>query len=129
MGHAGPVRILVRTGALALAIGAYYGIAALLPDGREEIVGLIAFVTVVGATLFWSRRDGRSVPRDESQRDWLVVAAIVAVFWWATLALFEGSSDVLTQLRLNFLSVLATAGILFVAALVGLTLGRNSRPL
>jgi hypothetical protein len=118
------VRILVRTAAFVVVIAVYYGIAALLPDRHAEIAGFVAFATVTLGAFVWARRDGRNVPRGDGLRDWLVVAAVVAVFWWVTLAVFEGSDDVIAQLRLDFLSVLATAGVTFAAAVVGLSLGR-----
>ncbi|MFL6089225.1 MAG: hypothetical protein ACJ71Z_03700 [Aeromicrobium sp.] len=121
------MRMLIRSAVFAVVIGVYYGIAALLPDRHAEVAGLLAFVTVMVGAFLWARHDGRRVPRNDGLRDWLVVAAVIAVFWWTTLTLFEGSNDVMVQLRLNFLSILATAGVTFAAAAVGFTLGRSSR--
>ena len=39
-----------------------------------------------------------------------VVAFVVAVIWWVSLVLFEGSEDVVVQLRLDFTKVLSTIG-------------------
>jgi hypothetical protein len=125
--HAGPVRMLIRSAAFMGVIAVYYGIASLLPDRHAQVAGFIAFATVTVGAFAWARRDGLQVPRADGLRDWLVVAAVVAVFWWVTLAVFEGADDVVAQLRLDFLSVLATAGVTFAAAAVGFTLGRASR--
>lgn len=121
------MRILIRTAAFVLLIGVSYGIATLLPEDRAEIAGLVTFVLVTAGAFAWARSDGRRVPRTDGLRDWLVVAAVVAVFWWVSLAVFEGSDDIVDYVRLNFLSVLSTAGVMFVSAFVGLTLGRGSR--
>jgi hypothetical protein len=125
--HAGAVRVLVRSAAFVVAIAVYYGIAALLPDRHAEIAGWVAFGTVTVGSFAWARHDGRLIPREDGLRDWLVVAAVVAIFWWTSLVLFEGSDDVIGQLRLNFLAVLSTAGVTFAAAVVGFLLGRGSR--
>jgi len=125
--HAGAVRILIRTVAFMLVIAVSYGIAALLPDRRAEIAGLVAFATVTVGAFGWARHDGRLVPRGDGLRDWLVIAAVVAVFWWTTLIVFEGSDDVVGQLRINFLAVVSTAAVTFAAAAVGFALGRGSR--
>jgi hypothetical protein len=119
--------MLIRIAAFMLAIAAYYGIASLLPDAHAEIAGFIALATVVAGSFLWARHDGPRVPRDEGLRDWLVIAAVVAVFWWVTLAVFEGSDDIVEQLRLEFLSVLSTAALTFAAATVGLLVGRAGR--
>jgi hypothetical protein len=125
--HAGPVKIVVRIAAFAAALGVYYGVAALLPDKMAAAAGMVAVVTVALGEFIWARRDGRVVDLSDGLRDWLVIAAAVAVFWWVTLVLFEGATDVVDQLRLNFLSVVLTAGVLYVPPVVGLLLGRDAR--
>jgi hypothetical protein len=121
------MRILVRSGAFALVIALSYGIAWLLPDPREEIAGLVAIATVTIGAFFWARQDARHIPQSDALRDWLVITAVVAVFWWVTLALFEGADDIGAQLRLDFLSVLSTAIVIFGTSVVGLVVGRGSR--
>jgi len=49
------------------------------------------------------------------------------VVWWVSLVLFEGAEDVVEQLRINFLSVVLTAGGLYAPPVVGLVLGRDAR--
>jgi hypothetical protein len=60
-------------------------------------------------------------------RDWLVVVAVISVFWWATLLVSEGAEDVVARLSEEFLAVVLTAVVLFAPALVGLLMGRDAR--
>jgi len=121
------VRIAVRVAGLAAVLAAYYGIAALLPREQQSVVGMIAIATVAVGELVWARRDGRIIELADGLRDWLVVAAVISVFWWVTLLLFEGADDVVERLSDQFLSVVLTAGVLFVPTVVGLLLGRDAR--
>jgi hypothetical protein len=121
------VRIVVRIAAFAAVLAVYYGIALLLPDQHQSFAGLVAIATVAVGELMWARRDGRVVDLPDGARDWLVVAAVVSVFWWTTLMIFEGADEVVERLSDQFLSVALTAGVLFVPALVGLLLGRDAR--
>ena len=127
MRHAGPVKIVVRVVAFAAVLGVYYGIAALLPDKIAASAGLVAVVTVAVGEFLWARRDGRVVDLPDGLRDWLVIACVLAVLWWVSLVLFEGAEDVVDQLRINFLSVVLTAGVLYAPPVVGLLLGRDAR--
>ena len=88
---------------------------------------MVAVATVAVGEFIWARRDGRVVDLADGLRDWLVVAFVLAVFWWVTLVLFEGATDVVEQLRDQFLSVVLTAGVLYVPPVVGLLLGRDAR--
>jgi hypothetical protein len=121
------VRIVVRIAAFAAVLAAYYGIVVLLPDKHQSFVGLVAIATVAVGEFVWARRDGRVVDLADGARDWLVVAAVVSVFWWATLMIFEGADEVMERLSDQFLSVVLTAAVLFVPALVGLIMGRDAR--
>jgi hypothetical protein len=121
------VRIVTRVIVLAAVLGVYYGVAALLPAGTQAAVGLVAVVTVAVGEFIWARRDGRVVDLPDGLRDWLVVACVVAVIWWVTLVLFEGADDVVDQIRINFLSVVLTAAVLYAPPVVGLLLGRDAR--
>lgn len=121
------MRIVIRIGALAAVLATYYGIAALLPREHQSVVGLIAIATVALGELLWARQDGRRVEFADGLRDWLVVAAVISVFWWVTLLVFEGADDVVERLSDEFLSVVLTAGVMFVPAVVGLLLGRDAR--
>lgn len=121
------MRILIRAAAFGAVLAVYYGIAALLPAGRETPAGFVAFATVMIGVFLWARRDGRVVNYADALRDWLVIAAIVSVFWWVTLVLFEGADDVITRISDQFLSVVLTAGLVFAPAVLGVILGRGSR--
>jgi hypothetical protein len=121
--------MLIRIAMFGLVIALCYGIAYLLPESHAEVAGLVAFATVTIGAFVLARRDGRHVPQADGLRDWLVITAVVAVFWWVTLALFEGADDVIAQLRLDFLSVLTTAVVTFGAAVVGFMIGRGGRGL
>ena len=125
--HAGAVRMLIRIAAFAAVIAVCYGIAYVLPEPHAEIAGFVAFATVAIGSFVWAMNDARHLPQGDGLRDWLVIAAVVAVFWWVTLALFEGSDDVIAQLQLDFLSVLSTATVTFGAAVVGFLVGRARR--
>lgn len=114
----------IRIAGLAAVLAIYYGIAAILPSGVESVVGFIAFATVAVGAFVWAMRDVVDVPLSDAIRDWLVVAFVVAVIWWVSLVMFEGSEDVVKQIRLNFGRVLSTVGLIFVPALFGLLLGR-----
>ena len=74
----------------------------------------------------WAMRDGREAELGDVVRDWLVVAFIGSVLWWVSLALFEGSEDVVAQLRLDFTKVLTTVGLIFVPSLFGALLGHGA---
>ena len=74
-----------------------------------------------------ARRDGRVVDLPDGLRDWLVVAAVIAVFWWVSLFIYEGADEVVERLSDQFLSVALTAAVLFAPPLVGLLLGRDAR--
>lgn len=119
------MRIVVRTAGLVAVLAVYYGIAALLPSSIESVVGFVAFATVAVGAFVWAMRDVVRVPLSEAIRDWLVIAFVVAVFWWVSLVWFEGTEDVIKQIRLNFESLLVTVGLIFVPALLGVLLGRS----
>lgn len=121
------MRIIVRVAAFTAVLAAYYGIALLLPDEHQSVAGLVAIVTMAVGGILWARRDGRIVDLPDGARDWLVVAAVISVFWWVTLFIFEGADDVVERLSDQFLSVVLTAAVLFASALVGLLLGRDAR--
>jgi hypothetical protein len=121
------VKIVVRAAAFAAVLGVYYGVAALLPDKTAAAVGFVAVATVAVGEFIWARRDGRVVDLPDGLRDWLVIDFVLAVFWWVTLVLFEGATDVVDQLRINFVSVVLTAGVLYAPSVVGLLLGRDAR--
>jgi hypothetical protein len=121
------VKIVIRVLAFAAILGLYYGLAALLPADAEAAAGLVAVATVAIGEFIWARRDGRVVDLSDGLRDWLVVACVIAVFWWVTLVRFEGATDVVDQVRLNFLSVVLTAAVLYAPPVVGLMLGRDAR--
>ena len=122
-----PVRVLVRVGALAAALAAYFGIAQLLPAGKADVAGFIALATVAIGSFVWAMRDGREVVLGDGLRDWLIVAFIIAVLWWVTLSLFEGGESIVDQIRTRFWSVLTTVGMTFAPATLGLLLGQGSR--
>ena len=121
------MRIVVRVAAFTAALAAYYGIALLLPDEHQSVAGLVAIASMTIGGILWARRDGRILDLPDGARDWLVVAAVISVFWWVTLFLFEGADDVVERLSDQFLSVVLTAAVLFASALVGLLLGRDAR--
>jgi hypothetical protein len=121
------VRIVVRVAAFTAVLAAYYGIALLLPDEHQSVAGLVAIATMAVGGILWARRDGRVLDLPDGARDWLVVAAVISVFWWVTLFMFEGADDVVERLSDQFLSVVFTAAVLFASALVGLLLGRDAR--
>ena len=121
------MRIVVRVAAFAVVLAAYYGIAVLLPDEHQSVAGLVAIATVAVVGLLWARRDGRVVDLAEGARDWLVVSAMISVFWWVTLMKFAGADEVVERLSDEFFSVVVTAAVLFVPAFVGLLLGRDAR--
>ena len=121
------MKIVTRVIAFAVVLGVYYGVAALLPADVEAAAGLVAVATVAIGEFAWARRDGRVVDLSDGLRDWLVVASVLAVFWWVTLVRFEGATDVVDQIRINFVSVVLTAAVLYAPAVVGLLLGRDAR--
>jgi len=121
------VRIVVRIAGFTAVLAVYYGIAVLLPGEHQSVAGLVAIATVAVGEFLWARRDGRTVDLPDGLRDWLVVAAVISVFWWVTLLIFEGAEDVVTRLNDQFLSVVLTAAVLFTPAIVGLLLGRDAR--
>ena len=121
------MRIVIRTAAFTVVLAGYYGIAALLPAEHQSVAGLVAICTVGVGEFLWARRDGRVRDVPDGIRDWLVVVAVISVFWWVTLLFFEGNDDVAARLSDQFLSVVLTAAVLFAPALVGLLLGRDSR--
>lgn len=121
------MKIVIRVTAFTAVLATYYGIAVLLPAEHQSAAGLVALGTVAVGEFLWARRDGRVGDLPDGLRDWLVVAAVISVFWWVTLMLFEGSDDVITRLSDEFLSVVLTAAVLFAPAVVGLLLGRDSR--
>lgn len=121
------MKIVTRVVAFAVVLGVYYGVAALLPAKTEAAVGLVAIVTVAIGEFIWARRDGRVVDLPDGLRDWLVIACFLAVIWWVTLVLFEGATDVVDQIRINFLSVVLTSAVLYAPPVVGLLLGRDAR--
>ena len=121
------MKIVTRVIAFAVVLGVYYGAAALLPADAEAAAGLVAVATVAIGEFAWARRDGRVVDLSDGLRDWLVVACVLAVFWWVTLVRFEGATDVVDQIRINFVSVVLTAAVLYAPAVVGLLLGRDAR--
>ena len=51
---------------------------------------------------------------------------VVGVIWRVSLVIFEGSEDVATQIRLEFVPLLSTIGLVFVPALFGALLGNGS---
>ena len=121
------MRILIRTAALAAVLAVYYAIAGLLPASKEAPAGFVAFATVLAGAFVWARRDGRVINYADAMRDWLVVAAVISVFWWVTLELFEGADDIVTAISDQFLSVVLTAALVFAPAAVGVVLGRGGR--
>jgi hypothetical protein len=121
------VNIVIRVAAFTAVLATYYGIAALLPEEHQSVAGMVAIGTVGVGEFLWGLRDRRVRDLPDGIRDWLVVAAVIAVFWWVTLLYFEGHDDVVTPLSDEFPSVLLTAALLFAPALVGLLLGRDSR--
>ena len=121
------MRIIVRIAVFAAVLAAYYGIAVLLPDEHQRFAGLVAIATVAVGEFAWARRDGRVVDLPDGLRDWLVVAAVIAVFWWVSLFIYEGADEVVERLSDQFLSVALTAGVLFAPPLVGLLMGRDAR--
>ena len=120
------MKIVIRIVGLALVLAVYFGLAALLPSRVESAVGFVAFVTILIGAFVWAMRDGREMHVNEAIRDWLVVAFFLAVIWWIGLVLFEGSEDVIKQIRLNFLPLLSTAGLIFAAALFGALQGSGA---
>ena len=121
------MKVVIRIVAFAAVLGVYYGVAVLLPDKTAAAAGVVAVATVAVGECVWARRDGRVVDLADGLRDWLVVASVLAVFWWVTLVLFEGADDVVDQIRINFLSVVLTAAVLYAPPVVGLLLGRDAR--
>ena len=121
------MRIIVRIAVFAAVLAAYYGIAVLLPDEHQRFAGLVAIATVAVGEFAWARRDGRVVDLPDGLRDWLVVAAVIAVFWWVSLFIYEGADEVVERLSDQFLSVALTAAVLFAPPLVGLLMGRDAR--
>ena len=95
--------------------------------GLTFALKVAALGTVAVGEFVWGRRDGRIRDLADGVRDWMVVAAVVSLFWWVTLSYFEGTDDIVTRLSDQFLSVVLTAVVLFAPALVGLLLGRDSR--
>jgi hypothetical protein len=131
MRHAGPVksvagRIVVRIAALAAVLAVSYGIAAMVPSGVEAAIGYATVAIVVIGAFLWGLRDGSEVPLSDAIRDWLVVAFVVAVIWRVSLVMFEGTDDVVGQIRLEFDSVLFTVASVFVPALFGALQGNGS---
>ena len=76
------MRIVVRSAAFAAVLAAYYGVAVLLPREHQSVAGLIAIATVAVGEFLWARQDGRRLDFADGARDWLVVAAVISVFWW-----------------------------------------------
>ncbi len=133
MRHTGPVkivagRIVIRVAGFAAVLAVSYGIAAVLPAGAESAVGYLTVAIIVIGAFVWAMRDGREIHLSEAIRDWLVVAFVVAVLWRVSLVLFEGSEDVVGQIRLEFASLLYTVGYIFVPALFGALQGNGSKP-
>ena len=122
------MRIVIRIAGLVAVLAVFYGIAAILPSDIESVVGFVAIATVLAGTFVWAMRDVREVHLSEVIRDWLVVAFVVAVVWRVSLVLFEGSDDVIAQVRLEFLQLLSTVGLIFALALFGAIWGNGSRP-
>lgn len=119
---------MVRVIGLLAVVGAYFAVASLLPERVASGAGLVAFATIAVGAFGWARRDGRSLAVADGVRDWLVVACVVAVTWWVALIRFEGAEDLVVHVRLNFLRVLITAGVIFAAAVLGFLFGREPRP-
>jgi hypothetical protein len=120
--------MVIRAAGLAAVLALSFGIAAVLPAGIESAVGYATVAVVVIGAFAWAFRDGRDIELSEVIRDWLVVGFVVAVLWRLSLVLFEGSEDVVTQLRLEFVPLLSTIGLIFVPALFGALLGNGSPP-
>jgi len=120
------VRIVIRIAGLAVVLALSYGVAAVLPAGIESAVGYVTIAVVVIGAFLWAFRDGRDIELSEAIRDWLVVGFVVAVLWRLSLVLFEGSDEVVTQLRLEFVPLLSTIGLTFVPALFGALLGNGA---
>ena len=121
------MKIVIRVAAFTAVLAAYYGIAVLLPAAHQSVAGLVALGTVAVGQVTDPAVPPCPQELTDGLRDWLVVAAIISVFWWVTLMLFEGSDDVVTRLSDQFLSVVLTAAVLVAPAVVGLLLGRDSR--
>jgi len=113
---------------LAAVLAVSYGIAAVLPAGIEAAIGYVTVGIIVIGAFAWALRDGREIHLSDAIRDWLVVAFVVAVLWRVSLVLFEGSDDVIAQLRREFVPLLSTMGLIFAAALFGALQGNGSRP-
>jgi hypothetical protein len=122
-------RVVIRVAGLAAVLAVSYGIAAVLPAGIEAAIGYVTVVIIVIGAFVWGLRDGREVHLSDAIRDWLVVAFVVAVLWRVSLVLFEGSEDVIAQLRREFVPLLSTMGLIFAAALFGALQGHGSRPI
>lgn len=120
------VRIGARVGGLALLIMVFAAMAALFDS--EDVtrwVGVAGFATVMIAVGWWSSRDAHRLDANTGLRDWLVVAFVIGVGWWAALTLYEGEHEVVERLGIDFWSVMATVGFLFAAALLGTMVGRG----
>jgi hypothetical protein len=118
-------RIALRTGGLSLVVLALGVIALVVPSVTvTRWFGFVAFAVVMAAIGWWASRDGHVTGFGDGLRDWLVIAFLLGVGWWIVLTLFEGERDVVGRLGVDFWSVMATIGMVFVAALVGMLYGR-----
>lgn len=119
-------RIAARAGGLAALIAAFAAMAVLVAS--EELtrwIGVAGFAIVMVVTGWWAYRDAHRVDPNTGLRDWLVVAFVLGVGWWAALTVYEGEREVAERLGVDFWSVMATVGLLFAAALLGTLVGRG----
>lgn len=119
-------RIAVRTGGLSLVVLVFGVIALLVPSVTvTRWFGLVVFAVVMAAIGWWASRDSHVTDLNHGLRDWLVIAFLLGVGWWVALTLFEGERDVIDRIGIDFWSVMATVGMVFAAALVGMLYGRG----
>jgi hypothetical protein len=120
------MRIGARAGALALLIVLFAAVAALFAsEDATRWIGVVGFATVMSVVGWWASGDAHRVDANTGLRDWLVVAFVIGVGWWAALTLYEGEREVVERLGIDFWSVMATVGLLFAAALLGTLVGRG----
>lgn len=117
-------RIGARVGGLALLVVLFAAVAALFAAEATQWIGVAGFATVMIVVGWWAYRDAHRLDANTGLRDWLVVAFVIGVGWWAALTLYEGEGQVVERLGIDFWSVMATVGFLFAAALLGTLVGR-----
>lgn len=117
-------RIGARAGGLALLVVLFAVVAAIFASEATEWIGVAGFATVMIVVGWWAFRDAHRLDANTGLRDWLVVAFVIGVGWWAALTVYEGERQVVERLGIDFWSVMATVGFLFAAALLGTLVGR-----